>query len=220
MLDYNRFKKSFYLGRLIWVEAASAPLSVRILDAVLVSCGVSLGQVWDLDAGQFIRVLSRGIHAEILSGKQVIRIRGLDHIDLEQFKKIRKVLDKIRPSLTCYGIRIIFVSESVRGDFFRMIEDKVPMVFAIRTGIDPDDLNLRVHRFLEIASAHAKVRVQRISERAAYFLEESLRSDASEDLMSLVVFGLCRSDGKTLRFRDLVPHFSSYFDRPGSAETA
>jgi hypothetical protein len=70
-----------------------------------------------------------------------------------------------------------------------------------------------------MASLHAEVRVSRLTEKAAFFLEESVKSKVDGELVALVVLGLRRSDGKVLRFRDLLPNFHRHFEGGDQGET-
>jgi hypothetical protein len=116
------------------------------------------------------------------------------------------------------------------------LEEKVPLgyrLMLLTQGVSPRLLNglgpldpewiepswnQVVHGILELASEHADIRVERVSEKAAFFLEESVKSGVDGELVALVVLGLKRSKGRVLRFRDLLPHFHRYFEPGDDAE--
>jgi hypothetical protein len=70
-----------------------------------------------------------------------------------------------------------------------------------------------------MASLHAEVKVSRLTEKAAFFLEESVKARVDGELVALVILGLKRSDGRVLRFKDLLPHFHRHFEGGDQGET-
>jgi len=219
MIDFDNFKKSFFLSRLVWLELPQELKSSGTVSRLLNSCDVDESSVWDLSPEQFINLFNRGFDSALLSNFDVVRVCWASLQDQEQILKLAKSIEKFQSFRVGLGLRLILVSSEVDELLLSYLHPLNPVVFNLGGRMGPGDLNLRVHRFLELASIHANVKVNRISEKAAFFLEESLRQEVDEDFMALLILGLKRSQGKVLRFRDILPNFSGYFPPEEGRET-
>ncbi len=219
MIDFDSFKKSFFLSRLVWLELPQELRNSGVVSRLMGACDVDESSVWDLSPEQFIDQINHGFNRVMLSNFDVIRVNWDRMQNQSQVRKLAKAIEKFQSFRDGLGMRMILVSCEVDELLLSQLHLLNPVVFNLGGRMGPGDLNLRVHRFLELASIHANVKVNRISEKAAFFLEESLRQGVDEDFMALLILGLKRSQGKVLRFRDILPNFSSYFPPEGGRET-
>ena len=211
MIDFDSFKKSFFLSRLVWLELPQELKCSGAVSRLMEACDVDESSVWDLSPEQFIDQINHGFDRALLFGYDVLRVNWEYLQNPVQIRSLAKAIEKFQTFRDGLGMRLILVSCEVDELLLSQLHPLNPVVFNLGGRMGPGDLNLRVHRFLELASIHANVKVNRISEKAAFFLEESLRQGVDEDFMALLILGLKRSQGKVLRFRDILPSFAGYF---------
>ena len=214
-MEYEEFKHAFFAGDLIWFKNVKHQDEGAVRE-VLERLRVRSSCVEMIDMEQ---ALKEGIEYGLASEVEVRVVRlepcALVSRRLEFIRFLSGVLE-LQKGL---GFRILLVSgDQQEENWVEDLRQLMPRVFEAIPR-QQDLMNDSVHELLEIASGHAQVRVARLSERAAYFLEELAKSKVDAELVALVVLGLRRCDGRVLRFRDLLPHFHQHFERGGQGET-
>ena len=161
---------------------------------------------------QFMALVTGGMDRMSMGSFKVILIRGFEALSDSQSKSFVRAIRLFRAFQFGMGVRVILVS---RRDFsmeLHRIHECMPVIMDERAAEgDPEDVDLRVHSLVEIASKVAETPIRRLTERAAQFLEESVISSEGEELVLLLVEGMRRSRGSVLRLRDILPNFAHYF---------
>jgi hypothetical protein len=208
--------KGFNGNRLIWVQGEVRKGAVRL------SAGSYSGgdPVWHLSPAEFISLVFEERLKELGLGPGVIAIQGFEHFTGWRAREMISALAMFLASEGNAKMRLVLYSRGEVSLEIKGIYGLSPLVISLRGNWDdPQELNSRVHSLIDEASRIAEVPIKRLSEKAADFLEESFRSGEGEELLDLLIEGMRRSDGHTLRFRDLLPHFSKYFDPDDRAES-
>ncbi len=213
-MDFGEFKKAFFAGDLIWLRGVSETgetLLLRELERMQVrpSCveftdmnGISLRDgVCPVNG---LEVLVVRLNANRPSAPGEAGVTALERI--------------IRIQKEC-GFRVVLISMECDPEWDQLLGRLGPATFTLSRSESTPVLDRTVHGLIEMASLHAEVRVSRLTEKAAFFLEESVKSKVDGELVALVVLGLRRSDGKVLRFRDLLPNFHRHFEGGDQGET-
>jgi len=220
MIETKRFKKSFFLGRLIWVKGPRKCQKEKIVFDILRSCQVSRGEVLPLRPAQFVSMMSRGLSQETVLNYEVFLIRGFESLSSEMAKKFLQCLEIFKSLQMGFGIRIVLLSDLSVSQELKDFEMLEPVIVQMRsTSYDPGDLNERVHYLVDQAMRITEVPVKRISEQAAAFLEHHFSDEADQDILELLIIGLKRSDGQVLRFKDFLPGFRFDSDGDNQLET-
>ncbi len=215
-MEFGAFKEAFFAGDLIWLKNVVTEDEVgirRVLERLRVrsSCVEIIG-LEDVLNGKTREWVGSEIEV------RVIRLdRRLSEARRAEFvSALRWVLENQKKM----GFRILLISERRTDlDWHEDLCELKPVVLEFTSGNNEGFMNDAVHDLLDMASGHAQVKVARLSERAAYFLEEIAKSKVDGELVALVVLGLKRSDGKVLRFRDLLPNFHRHFEGGDQGET-
>ena len=220
MIDVKRFKKSFFLGRLIWVKGAKSSRKAQIVFDILSSCQVKREEVLVLTPDQFVDMVNRGLNQATVIQYEVFLIQGFETLSAANAEKLLKCMETFRSLQMGFGIRMVLLSElSVTQDLQNFKSFRPVVVKVSRSQYDPGDLNERVHYLVEQAIRITDVPVKRISEQAAYFLEHHFSDEADQDVLELLVIGLTRCDGQVLRFKDFLPRFRFDSDSDQNFET-
>ncbi len=210
MIETKLFKRSFFLGKLVWVKGGEESGKIEIVFDILSSCEVKRSEVLMLDPNQFIELMHRGLTRETAAQYEVFLVRGFEQLSQKQSARFLKSIETFRELQMGFGIRVILLSDlEVTPELLEFAPFKPVIVRVSRTQPDPGDLNDRVHALIERAMGITRVPVKRISEKAAAFLEHHFADERDEDVLELLVIGLQRSDGEVLRFRDFLPHYPS-----------
>jgi hypothetical protein len=202
------FKKSFFAGELIWMVGVESPS--HGLTEILKSCWVRASQIRSLEVSEVLAMEEGHVPDVSPDSPEVWCIRLCSGEDSARRESFIQKLRWFFPEKVRAGQRVILVSECRDPGWTQSLQSWNAI---------SGDSDEKVHGLLELAARYARVRVGRISEKAAYFLEESARTGVDGDLVALVVLGLRRSDGKILRFRDLLPNLHRHFDSGGQEET-
>ena len=213
-MEYGDFKRAFFAGDLIWIEGVSEDRDPTLMNA-LERLRVRPSCVEFVDSKEFFASESAGPK----EGFEVLAVRLNSNPDPAQFEVFGAILERTITLQKENGFRVVLLSSDFDRGWIRFLERFRPMRFVLP--LIPVDrvMDRTVHRLIEMASAHAEVQVSRISEKAAFFLEESARVKVDGELVALVVLGLKRSDGQVLRFRDLLPNFHCHFEGGKDGET-
>lgn len=220
MIETKRFKKSFFLGRLIWVKGREAIENQEIVFDILKSCQVLRTEVLVLRPAQFISMMSRGLSQITILNYEVFLIQGFDSLSPETAKRFLRCLEVFKSLQMGIGIRVVLASGISVARELSDFESFNPVVIQVnKTSYDPGDLNERIHYLVAKAMKITDTPVKRISEQAAAFLEYHFSDETDQDVLELLVIGLNRSDGQVLRFKDFLPgyRFDSDFDSDSEA---
>jgi hypothetical protein len=219
-MELDQLKRGFFLGRMIWIRGVGAEEAFLQLRSVLADCGVDRSQMACLGPDEFMQHLSKGEEAPLLLQYEAIVFRDLEKLDHRLFAAFLGSLARFRSTAAAMGLRLILVTPPEKSDFFAPLLDFSPVIIdADGPATDPRDLNSRAHFLLERACGVTRVPIHRISERAAYFLEQSLEDGDEREVLVLLVEAVRRSDGRVLRFRDILPQFRSWFEGEDPEET-
>lgn len=155
-----------------------------------------------------------------LQSASVLILKNFEQLAGRSAEQWLAALERFQRISITSGVQVVLVSEGPVNPVLLQIYRFCPLVFgALPRGRHPVDADHEVHQMLDRASRIAEVPIKRLSEKAANFLEETAVSSELNELLDLVVEGIRRSDGHTLRFRDLLPNFAKYFDPEDPSET-
>jgi hypothetical protein len=220
-MDIDRLRRGFFLGRMIWIRGVGAEEAFRQLGEVLKDCGVEAARIGWLGPEEFIHLASKGEECPAVLRFEVMVFRDLERMDFALFQDFLGALTRIRSAAVGMGIRMILVTPPEKTDFFAPFLDFCPVLIdGDGPASDPHDLNSRAQALLEGASRITRVPIRRISARAAYFIEQTLEDGDDWDILVLLVEAARRSDGRVLRFRDILPQFRSFFEGEDPEETS
>jgi hypothetical protein len=220
MMELGLFKKSFFLGRLVWVRGFGPRKNVRVVLETLSSCQVKESEVLILKPMQFIDFVQSGLDRELILNYEVFLIQEFENLSGDLAQKFLKCIGVFRSLQMGLGIRLVLVSEQeVTSELDEFSIFKPVIVKIIHYDQNPGDLNERVHALMDQAMEITSKPVHRISEKAAAFLETCFLDESDEDILALLVLGLMRSDGRVLRFRNFIPPVKHNGDPDGALET-
>ncbi len=220
-MDADHFKRGYFLGRMIWIRGVGGEDAFRELKNSIVGCGVEKAQIAWLSAEEFIRWAGGGEDRLDFLRFEALVLKNLEHFDERLLPALLRAITRFRSIAVGLGVRLILVTPPGKSDFFAPILDFSPVVVdGEGPSSDPCDLNSRAQALIEGASFIARVPIRRISERAAFFLEQTLEEGDEKEILVLLVEAVRRSDGRVLRFRDILPQFRPYFDDEGPEETS
>jgi hypothetical protein len=220
-MDIDQFKRGYFLGRMIWIRGVEPEEAFRNLKQVLEDCGVGAAQIAWLRPEEFIHWATKGEECMGLLRFEAIVFRDLERLDEALLQAFLNALARFRSAAVGMGLRMILVTPPQKTDFFAPILDFFPVILdGDGPAADPRDLNSRAQALLEGASRITRVPIRRISARAAYFLEQSLEDGDEREVLVLLVEAVRRSDGRVLRFRDILPQFRSWFEGEDPEETS
>jgi len=212
MVDVSTFKKGFFLGRLIWIKGVLRSESEGVARGLVAPCNIQPGELWFLNPDQFCELLAGSLDRLTLERYEVMVLRDFEFLGGKKAAKFLDAIGKFREIQMGLGMRLVLVSDSEVSPEIEKIRDLDPILLEPSTpGSGPGELNDRVHLLVEQASEEARIPIRRISEEVADFLEDQVTSGNFQGLLPLLVAGIRRSDGSTLRFRDLLPNFTPYF---------
>lgn len=213
-MQYGEFKRAFFAGEMIWFAGVCDGAESAVIRE-LRKLRVGPSCVEFLEVGEF---LSRGSRLPQVGVEvQVVKLRAGQGPWLRD--SLVNALTRLLTVQRERGYRVLLVSADRDPEWSRALKGLAPSELQLPIGDPEPVLDGTVHGLIEMASHHAEVRVSRITEKAAFFLEESAKSRVDGELVALVVLGLKRSDGKVLRFRDLLPNFHRYFEEGAGDET-
>ncbi len=216
----NTFRTGYFLGHLIWIRSGDASETSRILRGMLASCHIADSGVWSLSPRQLIDLMSFSLDQIALLKSEVILVRNFERLTGFTAEAFLRAISRLRAAHAGIGLRLILISECEITDELQKIHRLQPCIVPVGGGVPPcEEINSRVHGLIDEASRITEVPIKRISEKAAQFLEESCETRKGSEVLELLVDGIRRSNGHTLRFRDLLPNFARFFDPEDSAET-
>ena len=187
---------------------------------VLFSYDTQAGTVWILNPKRFISLMKQEEGRSLGFKFEVLVLKDFERVTGSMAERLLTAIERFCKASPGPGIRLVLVSEGEISPEMMGIHKLSPLVVRLPyLETDPQSLNSRVHALIDEASRITEVPIKRLSERAASFLEETYYSCEGDELLVLLVEGIRRSDGRTLRFRDLLPHFSRYFDSDDPLET-
>jgi hypothetical protein len=203
------FKKGFFMGRLIWVRGMAEEQLLPAARGMLVSCNINPKEMWLLTPIQFVSLLSSGFDRAMLMNFEVMVVHGFDTLSASLSKRFFSALAEFRALQMGLGVRLVLVSTKKTIPRLSRLNDFSPIVLDVQSPeSDPGDLNAQVHSLIECASAICGVSIRRITEKAALFLEQSVAGGFGEEILSILVDGIQRSNGRVLSFSDLMPDFA------------
>jgi hypothetical protein len=210
----GEFKRAFFAGDLIWLGGVSEIDEGGLLhDLERLQVRPSCVEFTDVEGALCREDLWEGAGVEVI----VVRLHLSPHT--AQCARLVGFLERMADLQRLHGFRLLLVSGERDPKWCRHLEGLLPVQIEFPFCETEAVLDDAVHRLIELASHHADVQVSRLSEKAAFFLEESVRARVDGELVALVVLGLRRSDGKVLRFRDLLPNFHRHFEGGDQGET-
>ena len=206
MTDVNLFKKSFWLGRLIWVNGHRSVDKTAKLGSLLLECRIVPSEVLNLNPAQFIDMVTRGVSRDLIERYEVVVINGFEDLHGQHAVRFLEAIQSFSELQVGYSLQLILISsQAISADLERFERFKPTEIVVEPETEDPGEMNERVHGLLSIAMKIAGVRVTRISERAAVFLETFLLEEGDYDALVLLARGIGRSNRRVLRLSDLVP---------------
>ena len=219
MNEIDRFKKTFFMGRLLWAVGSKGEHRLLRVKRLLKRCQIKSTEILVLKPPQFIDMLTSGLSGECIERYEVLVLHDFEQIEAHLVPLFLKCIQTFRELQMGLSMRLVLVSERlVTPELDNFSKFKPTQIAVEELGDDPGDLNARVHLLLEQAIVSSRIPVLRISERAAVFLEYYSRSASDHDILDLVILGLCRSDHRVLRFRDFLPNFKYPPDEGSAAE--
>jgi hypothetical protein len=205
--EQNLFKKSFWLGRLIWIKGGKESIREEKLGNLLLECRVLPSEVFHLEADQFVDVFSRGIHREMMKRYEVVVVKGFENLTGSAAISFLRALQLFCDLQFGFSLQLVLLSpQSISSELDRFEKFKPTEISLSEDSEDPGEMNERLHDLLALAMKITGVTVNRISQRAAIFLEGFLKEEGDYDALVLLAMGLGRSNRDELRLRDLVPN--------------
>ena len=187
---------------------------------MMLSCDSEEGGVWVLDPQKFMMLFGNEVGSWRSSREGVVILKNFERLTGSIAERCLFTIGRFCMGNSNTRARLVLWSQGDVSAEMRGIHQFSPIIVRLTgTETDPHDLNARVQTLIDEASRITEVPIKRISEEAANFLEESYYSCEGEELLVLLVEGIRRSDGRTLRFRDLLPNFTQYFDSDDPLET-
>ena len=176
---------------------------------MLVSCNINPKEMWILTPIQFVSLLSVGFDRALLMNFEVMVVHGFDSLSERVSKSFFAALAEFRALQMGLGVRLVLVSTKKTIPKLSRLNDFSPIVLDVQSPeSDPGDLNAQVHALIECASGICGVSIRRITEKAALFLEQSVAGGFGEEILSILVDGIQRSNGRVLSFSDLMPDYA------------
>ena len=215
MNELSLFKKSFWLGRLIWVMGTPSKDNHQKVNVLLSACGILASEILRLESEQFVDMFSRGMARDLVNRYEVLIIHGFEDAHSGAADSLLKSIQSFCDLQEGHSLQLILMSSASISPEFKRFEQFKPIEIAIDTeSEDPGEMNDRVHDLLGLAMKFAGVKVNRISERAAVFLEEFILDEGETDTFVLMVMGVMRAKTTELTLADLIPPTSgqSHFD--------
>ena len=204
--EISLFKKSFWLGRLIWVTGGPSVNKEERLGNLLLECQILPSEVFQINVNQFVDMFSRGIDREMMRRYEVVLVKGFESLKDSEATSFLRTIQLFCDLQLGFSLQLILVSSrSISSDLNRFAQFKPTEIIVKDESEDPGEMNERLHALLALAMKITGVTVNRISERAAVFLEYFLEEEGDYDALVLLSMGLGRSDQEELRLRDLVP---------------
>ena len=208
------------MGRMIWLRGGDRERAMEKVEELMLLGDIRSQKVWSLSPPEFVTLMSGGLERVSMEHFEVLVVGGFEDLKGESARAFLAALHCFRAFHVGIGMRLILTSGVGLSVEMHRIHELMPVVIDLAPiGNDPEDMNSRVHSLIDFATRLTEVPIRRITERAAHFLEESVKSGEGEEVLVLLVEGIRRSDGRTLRFRDLLPNFSPYFDPDDQVET-
>jgi hypothetical protein len=221
MSDVSLFKKSFWLGRLIWITASPTRDNQRKVTELLSDCGILPSEILRLESGQFVDMFSRGMARDIIDRYEVLVIHGFEDANSGSANSLLKSIQSFCDLRDGHSLQLILMSDTVISPELKRFEQFKPTEISIDPeSSDPGEMNERVHNLLDLAMQFSGVSVNRISERAAVFLEEFVGEEGDTDAFVLMVRGMMRAKTSELTLGDLTPQVFEFDDANYPTEKA
>jgi hypothetical protein len=213
-MEFGEFKKAFFAGEIIWISGVGED------DEAVLLCELEKLQVQP-SCVEFTDMREIVCREGLLPGNgfEVLAVRLGSGLHPAQVRAGVRALKQLKEIQHEQGFRVILISAEFQSEWSRELGVLGAWNFTLPLHTAESILDRAVHGLIEMASLHAEVRVSRLTEKAAFFLEESVKTSVDGELVALVVLGLKRSDGKVLRFRDLLPNFHRHFEGGDQGET-
>jgi hypothetical protein len=223
MKEVSLFKKSFWFGRLIWITGGPSVNKEEKLGNLLLGCQILPSEIFHLDADQFVDMFLRGIDRELMKRFEVVVVKGFEDLNGNQAAAFLRAIKLFSDLQSGFSLQLILVSHhTISADLNRFQQFNPTEISVGDDNEDPGETNERLHHLLSIAMKITGVSVNRISERAAVFLEGFLAEETGDEtnyeLLVLISMGLGRSDGGELKLRDLIPRPFTHHPKVSTAE--
>jgi|GEM_PF-2766828 len=214
MLELNRLKESYCLGRLLWMKGASAPVAIDGIREMLKFCEIDDSKLLSLSMRQFVNLVaferkSPGACRNFWMNDHTLILGEFETEEGDHWRQFVEALREYPKLKFAYGIRIILASSN---DFSREREEELnalnPTLIRISdSGRESPESNERIHRLLRTASLATHKPIWQMSEKAAVMIEMMMEESEDAELLDWLIWGVRRSKGKVLRFSDF---FSSH----------
>ena len=125
MSNLGAFKRSYFLGRALWIRGPHCSVRLRAIYSLLRSCGVSRSGIVQMNPNQFSEVFSAGFSREVLSHYQVFVVKDFEGLTTEGWLRFARAMDLYRYLRFDLGIRLLLlVNEQEAKEAEEMIKIK------------------------------------------------------------------------------------------------
>ena len=198
------FKRSFWLGRLIWMSGPRPQRNER-LASLLAGCGVSRSEISYQSAFQFIDMCARGFSTEWRDRFEVITVGEFESLNGIEASAFLKAIETFMSLQVGHNIQLILVSSGSVSPDLKMFRPLSPIQIVLEDDSeDPGEASARVYRLIAYASTLAGVRIRRISKRAEIFLQQFLLEEGEDDSFVLILSYLMRTNTHELTLKNLM----------------
>ena len=219
MKEFNKFKNNFNIGRLLWVVGSSGSGKTDAVMKALKRCQINPREVLHLNAQQFIDMIQRGMDQATIDQYPVILLKDFENLEAHLAAVLIKSIQVFDELKTGFTMRLILVSEERISDSLKQFSTLDPAKIILdQANDDPEDLNERLHGLISDANRVSRQSVKKLSPKMAAYLELFGSEFTNREILALLILGMQRSDGRTLRFRDVLPEYSEEGRMGGGAE--
>jgi hypothetical protein len=213
-------KNGEFMGQLIWVRGMLGMGIEEAMQSLWFSCDTRAGGVWVFSPQKLAQWMASSAGDLKRNKFEVIVLKDFEMLTGNAAARCLSAIERFCFVFSGVGVRLVLWSEGEISSEMMGIHRLSPLMVRFpESDADPLSLNSRIHGLIDEASRITEVPIKRLSEKAAHFLEETYLSYNGDEFLILLVEGIRRSDGRTLRFRDLLPNFSHYFDSDDPLET-
>lgn len=211
MLEINKIRPFYQQKRIIWVQGPEGTRQKSVLERL--AEGVSVSSVRDrkedqqsrkslvlwVTPSQFNTAMELGSSRSNSATDVTYLIDGFEHQDEHENREFLNCLLIYRQFRNHYPIRVMLSSGPNFGLEKRFRDCLRPVVVRIRgIGDDPNDLNERIHHWIEQASRVAQKRVTGLSENAAKWLESRDWNRNDDELLEHLIFSMMQMGEETV----------------------
>lgn len=203
MSELEVFKRSYFHGRMIFIQGPKGTRKVRMAYRMLGQCQVQERETHVIRAREFSIRFMDHVSDFLLQGRRVFLVTDLHELAMEEHETFLRALVQARRMFFACGIRVLLIT-SRETALHRKIEANLP-VFRLRvSGCGRENVDERVHWALELACRVTRKRVTHLSVSAADYLEAASVGSQDDDLIETLVTAVQRSERGVLQLHDLI----------------